>query len=106
MPGEESLWDQITRVLSLFATSEVKTPLSFVFRMALYLAILLGLIVFAPASDDLKKWFVLVVITVFVLLCILILVCLVQSDELSVRRIGTSRRTKIDVWHEPKSSND
>jgi hypothetical protein len=59
MPAESSVWDQITRVISLFATQEVKTPLSFVFRLSLYMAALLGIVLFAPVSEGFKREFML-----------------------------------------------
>jgi|GEM_PF-2375423 len=54
MPGEMSFWDQITRVISLFASQEVKTPLSFVFRVSLYLAVFAALALFAPITQPFK----------------------------------------------------
>jgi hypothetical protein len=54
-PEPFSFWDQITRVVGVFATSEVKTPLSFAFRMSLYLVIVLGLILFSSIADDFKR---------------------------------------------------
>ncbi len=55
MPGEMSVWDQITRVVSLFSSQEVKTPLSFVFRVSLYVAAFAGLALFAPISLPFKE---------------------------------------------------
>ena len=52
----DGLWDQINRVVSIFASSEVKTPLSFAFRMALYVAILAAVIVlFSSLNDTFKE---------------------------------------------------
>ena len=55
MPGEMSVWDQITRVISLFSSQEVKTPLSFVFRVSLYVAAFAGIALFAPISPSFKE---------------------------------------------------
>lgn len=59
MPGEMSVWDQITRVVSLFSSQEVKTPLSFVFRVSLYVAAFAGIALFAPIDPAFKKEIVL-----------------------------------------------
>lgn len=42
------------RIIRLFSTSEVKTPLSFMFRALLGFVVILGIVLYAPVPPELK----------------------------------------------------
>ena len=55
MPTDDfSFADISRRILKLFKSGEVKTPLSFVFRALGIFAIVVGVVIYAPVKDDLK----------------------------------------------------
>jgi hypothetical protein len=57
MPNLPFDWEKLTtKVVQLFSKQEVKTPLSFLFRMAFYELLLCIAVLFAPAEDGLKMW--------------------------------------------------
>jgi hypothetical protein len=51
-------FSSFTKVLRFLKKDEVKTPLSFLFKIVPYLILLLPVILYAPISDDLKVFFV------------------------------------------------
>lgn len=50
--------NSLTKLLRFLKKEEVKTPLSFMFKIVPYMVIALGIILYAPISDDLKVLFV------------------------------------------------
>lgn len=52
MPSPKADW--ITKVIRLFTKDEVKTPLSFLFKVVTYLVAALIVILYAPVEDNLK----------------------------------------------------
>jgi hypothetical protein len=50
-------WEKFTtKVVQLFSKQEVKTPLSFFFRMAFYELLLCIAVLFSPGNDGFKIW--------------------------------------------------
>lgn len=59
MPPETSAWDQLTRrFVQLFSRQEVKTPLSFFFRVSLYMGIFWIATLYSPIPEAGKYWLI------------------------------------------------
>ena len=62
MPLEGSGWERITdftqKLFSFFARQEVKTPLSFFFRVVTALVVVWGLALWLPLPEEMKYWFI------------------------------------------------
>ena len=63
MAGDPSSWDWIVKafrsVLQVFSLQEVKTPLSFFFRIGFYITLLIALaLLFTPSGDPLRTWLI------------------------------------------------
>lgn len=65
--SDPSSWDWLIKafrsVLHVFSQQEVKTPLSFFFRLGFYITLLIALaLLFTPSGDPLRTWLVKVLI--------------------------------------------
>lgn len=60
MPSDADGWgfNSFTKLLRFLKKDEVKTPLSFLFKIVPYLVVSLPVILYAPISDGLKVFFV------------------------------------------------
>jgi hypothetical protein len=74
MTGDtKSAWDHLARVIKFFGQSEVKTPLSLVFKVVPYLTLAYTAILYAPGiSQEVKLKIIVCVSIVFFVLCLLV----------------------------------
>ena len=73
MPTDDfSFADISRRILKLFKSGEVKTPLSFVFRALGIFAIVVGVVIYAPVKDDLKWNIIVLAFGTIAVLCLFV----------------------------------
>lgn len=71
----KTVWDHLAKVVKFFGQSEVKTPLSLVFKVVPYLTVVCVAILYAPGiSQDFKLKLIIWTSVVFVFLCLVVCV--------------------------------
>lgn len=104
MVVEESTWVGLSRrILRLFKSHEVKTPLSFVFRALWIFAVVVGLVLYAPIKDDLK-WSIIVLTfeAIAVLCCFVGLFAWFRPKNLVYGESGHRAEYKLEFGTETK----
>jgi hypothetical protein len=68
----DNFWARITRVASSIFKEEVKTPLSFYFRVAILVPVVLGAILLVSATNDFKLQVLVLSLGFLLVLCVLV----------------------------------
>lgn len=69
---EEGFWAKITKVVSSIFREEVKTPLSFYFRVAILVPVVLGAVLLVSNTDNFKLLVLGISFGFLLLLCVLV----------------------------------
>lgn len=109
MPGElNTIWDRITKAIKFFRQSEVKTPLSLIFRVALLIALVDVAILYAPnISQDFKFRLMVATSIVFVVLCLIVCVfAWFRPTHLVYGEAGHRAQQKLEYGTERESLSE
>jgi hypothetical protein len=68
----ESFWTKLTQITSSVFRREVKTPLSFYFRIALLVPLVVVALLFVPEPDSFKLRVLLITMAFFILISVLV----------------------------------
>lgn len=98
----KSIFD-FQRIIRFFTKEEVKTPLSFLFKVVPYLIAGWIVILYAPISDDLKYKLIIIISSALLFLCGIVLVfAWFRPKNLVYGESGHRAEYKIDYGSEKK----
>lgn len=102
--AEETTWTTIQRIIRFFFREEVKTPLSFSFKIATSLIIAWGAIIYSPIPNDLKLPLIILTSSVLLFLgCAILLFAWFKPTHLVYGESGHRAEHKLEFGTEKRS---